>query len=249
FRRVGLAEIPVLSLAHLHAGFRCVCVLDYRRERAHYLAIEAPDALSRARTHVERDIRHAQHDAAEAALIRRMHVDAITPRANGLDAVVAFPEIELGSLQRLAQLRQTAKQRGAVRDDQAGDAAQHVGLAGRQMELAHSDIDPHVAGASVEKGIARKTEAGDVILRCQTLVADADIDVPEIDDIAEILRRPVVLFFCHGAFSFSLRDSKPIRFDLTTVVAASRRKSAPTTFGERRVSKSVLRLRGPPVWG
>src|SRR5262249_22823323 len=122
------------------------------------------------------------------------------------------------------------------------------GLARRQMELAHSDIDPHVAGASVEKGIARETEAGDVILRRQALVADADIDVPEIDDIAEILRRPIVLFFCHGAFSFSLRDSKPIRFAHTTAAAASRTKSAATAFGARRRMKSVLRLRHRPVW-
>src|SRR5262245_14444907 len=129
-----------------------------------------------------------------------MHMDAVTPRADGLDAVVAFAEIELGSFQRLAQLGQTVKQGGAVRNDQAGDAAQHVGLARRQMELAHSDIDPHVASARVEKGIARETEAGDVILRRQALVADAEIDVPEIDDIAEILLRPVVLFFWHGAF-------------------------------------------------
>src|SRR5207245_10706359 len=145
FPRTGLAEVPVLSLANLHAGFANICGVDDARERAHDLAIETRDALRCTRAHVECDVRHAQHDAPETALIWRMHVDAVTPRADGLDAVVAFAEIELGSFQRLAQLGQTVEQRGAVRDDQAGDAAKHVGLAGRQMELAHPDINPHVA--------------------------------------------------------------------------------------------------------
>src|SRR5215467_5543840 len=66
------------------------------------------------------------------------------------------------------------------------------------MELAHPDIDPHVAGAGVEKGIAREAETGDVIMRRQVLVADADIDVPEIDDVAQILGRAIVLLVGHG---------------------------------------------------
>src|SRR5437667_4312854 len=103
FRRTGLAEVPVLSLANLHAGFANVCSVD-ARERAHDLTIETRDALCRTRAHVERDVRHAQHDAPETALIRRVHVDAVTPRTDGLDAVVAFAEIKLGSFQRLAQL-------------------------------------------------------------------------------------------------------------------------------------------------
>src|ERR1051326_2683529 len=32
-------------------------------------------------------------------------------------------------------------------DDQAGRAAQHLGIAGRQVELAAPDVDPHVAVA------------------------------------------------------------------------------------------------------
>jgi hypothetical protein len=69
------------------------------------------------------------------------------------------------------------------------------------MELAHSNIDPHVAGARIEKGIAGKAEPGDVVVRRQVLIADADVDMAEIDDIAEIcLDRS--LFFCHGALPF-----------------------------------------------
>src|SRR5262249_293905 len=82
------AEVPVLLLAHLHAGFRRVSVLDDGRKRAHHLAIETRNAMRGAGTDVERDVRHAQHDTAKAALVRRMHVDAVTPRADRLDTFV-----------------------------------------------------------------------------------------------------------------------------------------------------------------
>ncbi len=198
-RRIGLAEVPVLFLAHLHTGLADVRARDHGRECAHHLAIETDDALRRAGTDVELDIGHAQHDAAEAALVRRMHVDAVAPWAGGLNAVVAFAEVKLRFLQRLAQVYQALEQRGAVRHHQSGDAAQHVRLAGWQMELAHPDIDPHVAGACIEKGIAREAETADVVMRRQVLVANANVDVPEIDDVAEILTRAVVLLVCHGA--------------------------------------------------
>src|SRR5262245_27399201 len=38
-RRVGLAEVPVLLLAHLHAGIRRVAIFDHARERAHDFAV------------------------------------------------------------------------------------------------------------------------------------------------------------------------------------------------------------------
>jgi hypothetical protein len=55
------------------------------------------------------------------------------------------------------------------------------------MELAHPDIDPHVAGAGIEKRIAREAETADVVMRREVLVVNANVDVPEIDDVAEIL--------------------------------------------------------------
>ena len=55
------------------------------------------------------------------------------------------------------------------------------------MELAHADIDPHQARAGIEKWIAGQAQPGDVVVRGQVLIGDADVDVPEIDDVAEIL--------------------------------------------------------------
>src|SRR6516164_1550998 len=129
---VGLAEVPVLLLAHLHAGLADVCALGHGHERAQDIAIETRDAVRRAGTDVEFDVGHPQHDAAEAGLVWRMNVDAVAPGADRLHAVVAFAEVEFRSFQRLAHLRQALEQRGAIRRDQPGNPAQHVRPPGRQ---------------------------------------------------------------------------------------------------------------------
>ena len=129
-----------------------------------------------------------------------MHVDAVAPGTDRLHAIIAFAEVELGSFQRLAQLRQAVEQRGTIGHHQPGDAAQHVRLSHGQVELGRAHVHPHQAGAGIEERIAGEAEAGDVIMRRQVLIADADVDVPEIDDVAEILCRAIVLLVGHGDF-------------------------------------------------
>jgi hypothetical protein len=63
--------------------------------------------------------------------------------------------------------------------------------------LAHSDIDPHIAGAGIEERIARQSEPADEIMRRDLLIVDANIDVTEIDDIADVLRGTIKLFVRH----------------------------------------------------
>ena len=106
--------------------------------------------------------------------------------------VIAFAELDLPAFEHRFRLRQPIEQAVAVWRHQADRAAQHVGLTHRQMELAHTGIDPHVARAGVEEGIARVAEAGDIIVRRQMLVGDADIDVADADDVADVLRGAVV---------------------------------------------------------
>src|SRR5207248_6526277 len=79
--------------------------------------------------------------------------------------------------------------------------AQDIRFSRGQMELDHSDIDPHEPRAGVEERIAREPEAGDVVVGRQMLVGDAHVDVPEVDDIAEVLGCAIVFFFGHGSFS------------------------------------------------
>src|SRR5690348_6306407 len=66
-------------------------------------------------------------------------------------------------------------------------AAQHLRCASRQMKLASADIDPHVGVRHHQIGIAGQPEAGDVKQRRQPLVGDGDVDMLEMDRVAEIL--------------------------------------------------------------
>src|SRR6266851_520162 len=112
---LALAKIPVLLLPDLNARGAAAAVLDDSGKPSHHFAIEPRDPLGRARADVECDVRHAQHDASEAALVRRMNVDAIAPGTHGLDAIIAFAESEFGSFQRFSHLREAIEQRGAIR--------------------------------------------------------------------------------------------------------------------------------------
>ena len=109
-------------------------------------------------------------------------------------------KFEFGVVERLAHARQPLQQGRAIRHHEADHAAHMIGLAHRQMELAHADIDPHVAGAGIEERIARQAEPGDVIMRRQMLIGDADIDVADTDDVADVLGGAVVVLFRHGGF-------------------------------------------------
>jgi hypothetical protein len=86
-----------------------------------------------------------------------------------------------------------------VRYGKPNDAAQDFWRARRQVELAHADIDPHIAGAGIEERIARQPEPGDVIMRRDVLIADTDIHMAEIDDVAEVLRGAIIFFGLHRA--------------------------------------------------
>src|SRR5688572_21995981 len=75
-------------------------------------------------------------------------------------------------------------------------AAQHLRAAIRQMKLAPAHIDPHVGVRHHQVGIAGQPEAGDIKQRRQPLVGDRDVDMLEMDRIAEILCGAVELL--HG---------------------------------------------------
>ncbi len=160
--------------------------------RVERLAVEFDDAVGRSARHVELHVGHAEPHLAKARA-RRVAADAIAPRAGRLDVVVMLLEAEAGSVQRLAHGGQAAHQRLPVRNDQPRVAAQHLRLAGRQVELAAADVDPHVADAGHQVGVARQAQAGHVKQRCELLVGHAGVDVLEGNDIADVLDAAVVL--------------------------------------------------------
>ena len=60
------------------------------------------------------------------------------------------------------------------------------GSAGRQVELAAADVDPHVFQARHQVRVARQAEAHEVVGDGLALVGHADVDVAELDDVAEV---------------------------------------------------------------
>ena len=198
FGCVGFTEIEILFLADLHARLRRAgAVFDDIGGRAQHLAIKPRDARSGPGPDVEPNVRHAELNAAKTLRVGRMHVDAVAPRANRLDAIVAFAEVELAPGQRFADAREAIEERATIRHYQSSHAAQDFWRSHRQVELAHADIDPHVASARIEEWIARQSQSADVVVRRDVLIADTDIDVTEIDDIADVLRGAIVLFVLH----------------------------------------------------
>jgi hypothetical protein len=76
--------------------------------------------------------------------------------------------------------------------------AQHLRRAGRQVKLAAADIHPHVAVGDHQIGVPGQAEAGHVEQRRQPLVGDLDVDVLEMDGVAEVFGGAVEMLLLHG---------------------------------------------------
>src|SRR6185503_4775730 len=92
----------------------------------------------------------------------------------------------------LAHAGKPLQQRLAALHHDAGMAAQHLRIAGRQVELAAPDINPHVVVGDVEEGIAGEPQSDDVEQARDPLVRDLHVHVFEVDGIAEVLGRTIV---------------------------------------------------------
>lgn len=55
------------------------------------------------------------------------------------------------------------------------------------MKLAPADIDPHVGVGHHQIGIAGEPKSRDVKQRRQALIGDLDVDMFEVDGVAEVL--------------------------------------------------------------
>jgi hypothetical protein len=123
---------------------------------------------------------------------RVVQADAVAPGTDRLDEVVVLAEAEL-RLRELALHRAKPLEQGfAVGNHDSGFAAQLLCMPGRQMELAAADIDPHVVVGVHQVGIAREPQPGDIEQRRKPLVRNVDVDMFEMDRVAEVLRRAVI---------------------------------------------------------
>src|SRR4029077_7262090 len=102
FRCFSLAKHEVLPGPDHDARAPSLTVIDEIGARAQDLAVEAGDPRRGAGGHGEVHIGHAERGRAEPVAVGRVAMDAIAPRRDGLDAIVALAEIEAGALERLA---------------------------------------------------------------------------------------------------------------------------------------------------
>src|SRR5438094_6388849 len=184
---VGLAEDQLLLRPGADMRGAALAVLLDASRRVEDFAVKARDAVRGSLRHGELDIAHAEVDRAEALLVRLIEAELVAPRAGRLDKGVVLLAVELGVGELLFGLAQALAELLERRDDEADMAAEHVGVAGRQMKLALADIDPHVVRAREHEGVAGQAEPRQVEFLRQPLIIDPEIDVFETDEVAEIL--------------------------------------------------------------
>src|SRR5277367_605681 len=187
---VGLAKHEMLSDADLDPCESSAVELARVGLGAYDLAVKPRDTVSGSHRHVEFDIRDAKRDPTEP-LIWHKASDAISPRTPGLDESFLLDEIEARAFQPFANSSQPPHQRLAIRHHDASMTAQNLRLIGRQMELAASDIDPHVGGAGHQVRIARQAESGEVKDGRLLLIGNCHVDVFQRDDITEVFNSSI----------------------------------------------------------
>src|SRR5580704_17496122 len=151
---VGFAEDQFLLIPSADMRGAAFAVLLDAGGRIEDLAIEARDAVSGTLRHGELDIAHAEIDRAEPFLVRLVEAELVAPWAGRLDILVVLLAVEFGVGELFLGLAEALAQLFERRDDETDMAAQHVRVAGRQMELAIADIDPHVVGAGEHERVA-----------------------------------------------------------------------------------------------
>src|SRR6202022_4281054 len=183
----GLAEDQLLLVSDADMRSAAVAVLLDLGRRVESRAVEGRDAVPGYFRHRELDIAHAEIDRAEPFLVRLIEAELVAPRAGRLNKGVVLLAIELGVGELLLGLAKALAELLERRNHETDMAAQHIWIAGRQMELALADIDPHVVGAGEHEGVAGQAEPGQIELLCQSLIVDPEIDVFDTDEGAEII--------------------------------------------------------------
>jgi hypothetical protein len=198
-RRVGLAELQVLVLAHQRPRDDAVAAL-HARGCSEHRRIERRDLPGGTDRDVELDIGHAERDAAEAFGVRLVDAHFIAPRTDRLDVIVVLGKSELGPFELAAHFGQPVEQRCAALDHQAGVSAHDLRPAGRQMKLAAPGIHPHVGVRDHQIRIARQSQPDAVKQLRQPLVRHLHVDVLKMDRVAEVLGGAIEALL-HGRLS------------------------------------------------
>src|SRR5579872_2595518 len=184
---VGLAKDQALLDADRHIGGLALAIALDLGLGAEDFAIEAADAHRAVGRHGKLDKRNPEIDLAKTLDVRLVETELVAPRAGRPDVIVVFLELELGVLEVALDALKAVQKLLAVRRDDADMAAEHQGLAGRHMDLALADVDPHVVGAGEQIRVAGEAAAHQIEIARQRLVRDFDVQMFEKGDVAEAL--------------------------------------------------------------
>src|SRR5712664_4000790 len=195
-RPIGLAELQMLVLAHLHTRYGTIAVLELGGH-PHDLWIERANALCGPDRYIELDIGNAECNTPKARGVRLVAAHAIAPWTSRLDMVVMLAERECGTVEFFGDRREPVEQSLTARDDDPGMAPQYLRVATRQMKLAPANIDPHIGVRHHQVWVAGKAEPGDIKQCGQALVGHLYIDVFEVDRVAKIFGGAIELLM-HG---------------------------------------------------
>src|SRR5205807_404397 len=102
--------------------------------RVEDFAVKARDAVRGSFGHRKLDIAHAEIDRAEPLLVRLIKAELVAPRAGRLDILIVLLAVELGVGELFLGLAETLAEFLEGRNHEADMAAQHVRVAGGQME-------------------------------------------------------------------------------------------------------------------
>src|SRR5271166_897115 len=199
---VGLAEDQLLPGPGADMSGPAFAILFDAGGCVEDLAVEPGNAVSSALRHGELDVGHAEIDRTKPLLIWLVEAELIAPRAGRLDIGVVLLAVEFGVRKLFLGFTETLAQFLERWDNEANMAAQHIRLAGRQMELTIADIDPHVVGAGEHERVAGQAKRGQIKLLRQPLIVDSEIDVFETYEVAEILGGAVIELLRHKHLQF-----------------------------------------------
>src|SRR6516165_3079000 len=125
-RLLGFDEIIELLVSDLNPRLATGAVWLYGDRGAHHLAVELRKSIRGARRHVKSEVRHSQCHASETASVGCVNPNAVSPRANRLNAIVALTKGKSGIFEVLAHAFEPIQQSGMIRNNKADRAPQHV---------------------------------------------------------------------------------------------------------------------------
>src|SRR3990172_13217955 len=182
---IHFAEPEPLIASSGHTRCRETVLGTQRRGGTHHFLVKAGNPSGRAGLNPKFNVRNAEDHIAEA---RRgsMAAKTVAPWADDRNMVGLTGPGEASGSETFFHGLQSALQKVKVRQDHADMARDPLGISALQMELLLAHVDPHVLRPHREVRVVGESQPDDIEESCYGLVGDAQIDVLERYDVADV---------------------------------------------------------------